>query len=84
MILAKYKGRVVFLTQLEYEPHISFLPDKHEYWVRPLEEAYRKPEMRHYVFQTQDVFEVKLSDLSDIFIQITTLKKLLNEQQNNY
>lgn len=81
MILAKYRGRVVILEDVEYEPHISFVPDKHKYWVKPLEEALAKENMKSYKFYLADGFEVVLAELADIFVQIATLKKLSQKCQ---
>lgn len=73
--LAKYKNRLVLVKDIDTQPHICFLPDKHWYWVQPLEECLNDHRI-NYEFQTSDGFIVKVSELKEIFTQIRSLKRL--------
>jgi len=77
MIVGKYKGRVVFCVGLEtYAPHICFLPDKHEYWVKPLEDCL-KDERADKKIHLECGLVIVPSELKDIFTKIRTFKSLL-------
>lgn len=80
MIIGKYKDRIVWGVNIDtYAPHICFLPDKHEYWVKPLEDC---------LFDGRENLEITLecglvivpSELKEIFFKIKTIKEILKCQ----
>lgn len=80
MILGKYKGRIIWGVGIEtYAPHICFLPNKHEYWVKPLEDCLQD-ERGNSEITLECGLKIVPRELKDIFIKIRTIKKLLQCQ----